>query len=76
MEPFFIFCLTLVLYCGYLTIADLRGDWLRTTAAARQQRRPAEQATGRGRDRREPETGSFLVGAPRGALTPLPRGTA
>jgi len=26
MEPFFIFCLALVCYCGYLTVSDLLKD--------------------------------------------------
>ena len=26
MEPFFIFCLTLVCYCSYLTVSDLLKD--------------------------------------------------
>ena len=26
MEPFFIFCLSLVCYCGYLTVSDLLKD--------------------------------------------------
>jgi hypothetical protein len=26
MEPFFIFCLALVCYCGYLTVSDLFKD--------------------------------------------------
>lgn len=26
MEPFFIFCLALVCYCGYLTVCDLLKD--------------------------------------------------
>jgi len=26
MEPFFIFCLALVCYCGYLTVTDLLQD--------------------------------------------------
>lgn len=72
MEPFFIFCLTLVLYCGCLTIADLRGDWLRATAAAPQQRRPSARTTGRRSARREPGTGRLLAGktmAPAPCLT-------
>ena len=34
MEPFFIFCLALVLYCGYLTVSDLLRDMRVVPAAA------------------------------------------
>ena len=32
MEPFFIFCLMLVVYCGYLTVCDLLLDLRRVPA--------------------------------------------
>jgi len=33
MEPFFIFCGALVLYCGYLTVIDLLNDLKKETAS-------------------------------------------
>jgi len=34
MEPFFIFCVVLVIYCGYLTLIDLRKGEKTATAPA------------------------------------------
>ncbi len=42
MEPFFIFCAALVLYCGYLTYTDLLRDKEKETAVATTARRAAE----------------------------------
>ena len=43
MEPFFIFCVVLVIYCGYLTFIDLLEGLKKATTPALTERRAAER---------------------------------
>ena len=75
MEPFFIFCSFLALYCGYLTFIDLLRDRQKAAASAPTERSVTEQA-GRpipvGR-RAAASRGGF--GSPAGKFPLLSRGT-
>lgn len=76
MEPFFIFCCVLVLYCGYLTLTDLLRERQPATPPE-----PAEQcgATRAGRrffSGRPTEQGRMRAGGTAGQFPLLSRGSA
>jgi hypothetical protein len=76
MEPFFMFCAGLVIYCGYLTLVDLLKTRKTVIAPAPSARRMAGRAGKTGTVRRRVSSVHGQAGAAVGHYPSLSKGSA
>jgi hypothetical protein len=76
MEPFFIFCVVLVIYCSYLTLIDLLNGEKTAMAPAPTVRKAAERFENKVPVRRRVSSDRGGVGGRVGQFATLSRGSA